>query len=153
MGIFDKFKGKKPEEVKSKPVKAEKAIKPEVKTVKAVKTEKAPEVALAKTESKKEIKGKSNQAFRVLVKPLITEKAAHLASINKYVFSVNPRMNKIEVKKAIRSIYKVEPLDVNIANCIGKAVRHGRTHGTTKDWKKAIVTLRPGDKIEVYEGV
>ncbi len=149
MSIFDKFKGKKPVEEK-KPAKAEAKAAAQPKPVKA---EKSKEPEPAKSESKKEIKGKSNQAFRVLVKPLITEKAAHLASLNKYVFSVNPKMNKIEIKKAIRSVYKVEPLDVNIANYPGKAVRHGRTHGRTKDWKKAIVTLRAGDKIEIYEGV
>lgn len=150
MGIFDKFKGKKEEDKKvlaPKPVKA-------VKTApKPVKVEKPAESSPIKAESKKDLKGKSNQAFRVLIKPLITEKAAYLASVNKYVFSVNPKMNKIEIKKAIRSIYKVEPLDVNIANYAGKSVRYGRNFGQTKAWKKAIVTLKPGDKIEVYEGV
>ncbi len=152
MGIFDKFKGKKEEETKAKVAKPVKAIKPQPKPVKVEKVE---EKSPVKTEVKKDkdLKGKSNQSFRVLIKPLITEKASYLASANKYVFSVNPRMNKIEIKKAIRSIYKVEPLDVNIANYGGKSVRYGRNFGKTKDWKKAIVTLKPGDKIEVYEGV
>jgi large subunit ribosomal protein L23 len=62
-------------------------------------------------------------------------------------------MNKVEVKKAIRVIYKVDPVSVNIANFSGKKVRYGRRSGKTKDWKKAIVTLKSGDKIQVYEGV
>ena len=62
-------------------------------------------------------------------------------------------MNKVEVKKAIRTIYNVEPIKVNIANFSGKSVRYGRIKGKTKNWKKAIVTLKQGDKIEVYEGV
>ena len=88
-----------------------------------------------------------------MLKPLITEKASELGALNKYVFAINPKMNKIEVKKAIRKIYQVDPLKVNILNFSGKKVRAGRIQGSTKNWKKAVVTLRSGDKIEVYEGV
>ncbi|MFA6322402.1 MAG: 50S ribosomal protein L23 [Candidatus Buchananbacteria bacterium] len=153
MGIFDKLKGKKEEEAKA--VKASAAAKTVKKTSdkseKPVLTETKP--AVVKAEAKKELKGKSLQAHLVIIKPLVTEKAAHLAALNKYVFSINPKMNKIEVKKAIRSIYHVEPLSVNLANCGGKNVRYGRSHGKTRNWKKAIVTLKAGDKIEIYEGV
>jgi len=151
MGLLDKLKFKKEEP---------KATKPE--TVKPAKQAKAEGPATAapaqivkpKAEVKPEnIKGKTVLAHRVIVKPLITEKAASLGEMNKYVFSVAPKMNKVEVKKAIRTIYKVDPVSINIANFKGKAVRHGRTSGTTRAWKKAIVTLKPGDKIEVYEGV
>jgi large subunit ribosomal protein L23 len=99
------------------------------------------------------IKGKTAQAYKVLVKPLVTEKASDLGVLNKYVFAIAVGMNKIEVKKAIRTIYKVEPVKINIANFKGKNVRYGRVKGKTKSWKKAVVTLKPGDKIEVYEGV
>ncbi|OGY45565.1 MAG: 50S ribosomal protein L23 [Candidatus Buchananbacteria bacterium RIFCSPHIGHO2_02_FULL_38_8] len=88
-----------------------------------------------------------------MIKPLVTEKAADLGALGKYVFAIDPKMNKIEVKKAIRSIYKVDPVQVNILNFSGKYVRYGRVWGKTKNWKKAVVTLKPGDKIEVYEGV
>ena len=160
MGIFDIFKKKKKEktEVKSKP---EEKIKPEVKEKpldlardKPVKPVKKVEKPVVKPEVKAgEIKGKSQQAYRVLVKPLITEKASDLGPLNKYVFAVNPRINKVEVKKAIRTIYNVEPIKVNISNFSGKSVRYGRIRGKTKSWKKAVVTLKEGDKIEVYEGV
>ena len=62
-------------------------------------------------------------------------------------------MNKIDVKKAIRTIYEVDPIKVNILNLSGRKVRYGKTRGKTKRWKKAIVTLKKGDSIEVYEGV
>lgn len=148
MGIFDHFKSKKQE---VKPVKMEEKVKLEKKSDKPAKEEKPK--TLPTTTAAKEIKGKTNQAYRILIKPLVTEKASHLAALNKYVFVVNPKMNKIEVKKAIRTIYKVEPVAVNILNFSGKSVRYGRTQGKTKSWKKAVVTLKEGDKIEVYEGV
>ena len=146
MGFFDKFKIKKPEEKKDKkPQKEDKAIKPAGKEDARVEEK--------KEDKSREIKGKSQIAFRVLLKPLITEKGTNLAAQNKYIFSVNPQMNKIEVKKAIRSIYRVDPVKINICNFPGKNVRYGRRQGKTKAWKKAIVTLKAGDKIEVYEGV
>jgi large subunit ribosomal protein L23 len=156
MGIFDKFKTKKEEEAVAKPQPAKKSEKKPVKKETAAPAKPAaiePVETAAKAEAKKEIKGKSNQTQRVLIKPLITEKAAHLAAQNKYVFAVNPRMNKIEIKKAVRTVYNVEPVNVNVANFSGKNVRYGRTFGQTRGWKKAIVTLKAGDKIEIYEGV
>ncbi|OGY52465.1 MAG: 50S ribosomal protein L23 [Candidatus Buchananbacteria bacterium RIFCSPLOWO2_01_FULL_56_15] len=99
------------------------------------------------------IRGTSQNAYRVLLKPLVTEKAADLGTHNQYVFMIDPRMNKIEVKKAVRTIYGINPLAVRIITMQGKAVRYGRRYGVTKSWKKAMVTLKAGDKIEVYEGV
>lgn len=126
-----------------------KEVKKEAKVEKAEKTEKK-----AKKGSKAgEIKGKTDRAYEILVKPLITEKASALGAINKYVFAVSPKTNKVEVKKAIRAVYNVDPIAVNISNFSGKRVRYGRTSGVTKGWKKAVVTLKPGDKIEVYEGI
>ncbi len=129
------------------PVKAE--VKPVPPTVKADKpTEK-------KSDKKPAAKmpGTSVKAYQILLKPLITEKATELGAQNKYVFSVDPSMNKVEVKKAIRQIYNVDPKAVNILNYSGKQVRYGKTTGQTKKWKKAVVTLKPGDTIQVYEGV
>ncbi|MCG2693579.1 50S ribosomal protein L23 [Candidatus Parcubacteria bacterium] len=72
---------------------------------------------------------------------------------NQYAFEVKPKANKVQIKKAIETYYNVRPVKVNIINIQGKNVRWGRTRGRTQDSKKAIVTLRQGDKIEVYEGV
>lgn len=153
MGIINLFKKKPPVEEKVEPEEEPKKV--EKKKVKEVKKEekKVEKKQPAKPEAKKEIKGKTKQAYRVLVKPLVTEKAADLGAYGKYVFAIDSRMNKIEVKKAIRTIYGVDPVKVNISNISGKSVRFGRIWGKTKNWKKAVITLKPGDKIEIYEGV
>lgn len=92
-------------------------------------------------------------ASDVILRPIVTEKSAHLAATGQYIFEIDPRANKIQVKHAIRSMYSVMPTSVNIQNLDGKDVRYGRTRGTRRNWKKAIVTLPKGKKIEVYEGV
>lgn len=92
-------------------------------------------------------------AFRVLVKPLITEKATDLSASNKYVFVITQAANKIEVAKAVQVVYGVKPVSINIISMKGKVVTRGRTRGRRKDWKKAIVTLKKGESIKIYEGV
>ena len=84
---------------------------------------------------------------------MVTEKGTYLASQNKYIFEVTPWANKVEIKKAIKAVYGVEPIKVNIVTLSGKKVRYGRTHGKTKDRKKAVITLAEGQTLEVYEGV
>ncbi len=95
----------------------------------------------------------SSNAHKVLVKPLITEKAADLGHLNKYVFMVDVDANKVEVAKAILAIYGVKPTSVNIINNKGKQITRGRIAGRRKDWRKAIVTLPKGKSISIYEGV
>ncbi len=168
MGFFDRFK-KKEEEQKlaqrstAKPVVAKKNAVITAPTTEK-KTEKQPEqkkdakpvtgkVDKIEKKEKIQIKGGTTEAYRVLLKPLITEKATTLSGLNKYVFAVDPSMNKVEVKKAIRSVYNVDPVAVNIANFHGKHVSSGRIHGKRKNWKKAVITLKQGDTIQVYEGV
>lgn len=92
-------------------------------------------------------------AYRVLVKPLVTEKAANLGALNKYVFAVAPRANKIEIAKAINEVYGIKPESINIIKVKGKNVRQGRRTGKRKDWKKAVITLPQGKSINIYEGV
>lgn len=89
----------------------------------------------------------------VIVQPLISEKAAGLAGANQYVFIVRKGANRQQVCTAIKSMYGVSPLGVNILNVRGKKVRFGRKEGTRSDWKKAIVTLPIGQTINVHEGV
>jgi len=96
---------------------------------------------------------KHGRAFRVLVKPLVTEKASVLGMQNKYVFSVDMDANKIEVAKAIEEVYGIKPVSVNIVRVTGKKVRHGKIQGKRKDFKKAVITLPKGKTIKVYEGV
>lgn len=94
-----------------------------------------------------------SQARDVIVRPLISEKTASLAGANQYVFVVHNDANRIEVRQAVKAMYGVSPLAVNIINVRGKAVRFGRRQGRRSDWKKAIITLPQGQTIHVYEGV
>ena len=93
------------------------------------------------------------EAARFLVRPLITEKATNLTASNKYVFVVSSEANKIAVARAVAAIYGVKPVAVNMINMEGKRVNRGRIKGQRSDWRKAIVTLKPGDTIKIYEGV
>jgi len=90
---------------------------------------------------------------RVLIKPLITEKATNLGAENKYIFVVSASANKISVAKAVEATYGVKPTSVNLLNVSGKKVTRGRISGQRKDWKKAVVTLKKGEAIKIYEGV
>lgn len=92
-------------------------------------------------------------AHEIICYPLITEKVTFIGRENKYSFAVNLKATKNEVKKAISEMYNVQPLKVNIINSKGRSVRWGRESGQTKAWKKAIVTLPVGQKIELVEGV
>lgn len=98
-------------------------------------------------------KVKFDQAYKILVKPLVTEKASMLAAQNKYMFAVSLKANKISVAKAIEAVFGIKPVQINIIKMEGKVVRTGRNKGKRKDWKKAIVTLPAGKTIQVYEGV
>lgn len=89
----------------------------------------------------------------VLKKPIITEKSMDLQADNKYTFSVDPNANKLEIKHAVEFMFKVKVLNVNTMRVKGKNKRVGRFQGKTNDWKKAVVTLKPGDKIEMFEGL
>jgi large subunit ribosomal protein L23 len=95
----------------------------------------------------------SSIAYRILVKPLVTEKASILASENKYIFEVSEQANKIEIAKAISHVYGIKPLRVAIIRLRGKKVTTRRIAGKRKDRKKAIITLPAGKSMNVYEGV
>lgn len=96
---------------------------------------------------------KYDQAYKILQKPLVTEKVTNLGIHDKYVFVVANDANKIEVAKAIYQVYGVKSIKINIIRNKGKATRSGRIAGKRKDWKKAIVTLAKGETIKIYEGV
>lgn len=104
-------------------------------------------------EKKEHGKHGHGQAYKHLIRPAMTEKASYLGMYNQYVFEVAPESNKSEIKKAIKALYGVEPVKINIMNMRGKTIRYGRNFGQLKNWKKAIITLRSGDKLDVYEGV
>ncbi len=88
----------------------------------------------------------------IIIRPLITEKNTTLMIDNKYSFEVLRTASKPEIKRAIETIFDVTVTKVHTMNVRGKLKRRGRAMGYTRDWKKAIVTLAPGDRIEVFEG-
>jgi large subunit ribosomal protein L23 len=91
--------------------------------------------------------------YQVIKKPLVTEKANILKEKdNKVAFVVDQAANKAEIKEAVERLLKVKVLKVNVSTMQGKARRVGRNFGKRPDWKKAVVTLRPGDRIEFFEG-
>ncbi len=92
--------------------------------------------------------------YNVLLAPLLTEKGTLLKEKdNKIVFRVARDANKIEIKKAVEEIFKVKVNRVTTINCKGKKKRLGKFEGRKPDWKKAIVTLKEGEKLDFIEGV
>ena len=91
--------------------------------------------------------------YEVLRRPVITEKNTTLQPLGKYAFEVAREANKPQVKQAVEKAFKVKVLGVNVMMVSGKTRRVGRRQVLTQPWKKAIVTLKPGDKIEFFEGV
>ncbi len=89
----------------------------------------------------------------VLIKPYITEKTTSMMADNKYTFIVPLTANKIEIRQAVEQIFKVRVLDVNTLRVLGKTKRMGKHTGKRPDFKKAIVKLAPGERIEFFEGV
>ena len=90
---------------------------------------------------------------QVLIKPTITEKSTLLQESGKYTFQVAPRANKVEVKEAVEKNFGVTVLDVNITKLHGKVKRYGARMSKHPDVKKAVVTLKPGDRINLIEGL
>ena len=98
--------------------------------------------------------GKVKDPYRIIRAPLLTEKCHDLKEqYNQVAFRVLPDANKTEIKEAVERIFKAKVASVNVINIAGKKKRLGRTVGRRSDWKKAIVTLKPGEKIEIIEGV
>ena len=133
MGFLDKLKLKK----KDAPAAAAAPEK--------AKAEKTP----AKTEDKavKPAKGDTGRAYQILLRPLLSEKGTHLAGKGEYVFIVNPKANKTEIRKSIEKVYDVRVDAVRIVNLPGKRRRYVRTLGRTSASKKAIVKVAKGEKI------
>lgn len=148
MGIFDRFKKKTDQKTASKkPTRpAEPSVKRESQAKKQI--EKKEALGPRKTGLKKNL-----EAERLILKPVISEKATSLAPAGKYVFEVSPTANRSEVAKAIASIYGVRPIKINVLNMSGKEIRYGRAEGRTKNRKKMIVTLKAGESISIQDGV
>jgi large subunit ribosomal protein L23 len=89
----------------------------------------------------------------VIQAPLISEKGTQLTeSFNQVLFKVRPDANKIEVKRAVETLFKVKVVQIRMARYLGKIRRIGRNMGRRSEWKKAFVTLKEGDKIDFFGG-
>ncbi|HBK54226.1 50S ribosomal protein L23 [Syntrophomonas wolfei] len=89
----------------------------------------------------------------IIIKPVVTEKSMNLLADNKYTFIVDKRANKTEIKNAIENIFAVRVESVNTMNIKGKPKRMGRFEGKKPDRKKAVISLKPGHKIRLFEGM
>lgn len=148
--LFKKILSRKPksEPAKQEPKKEAEQVAGKQKAGKVQKT--APTPRKISSASKKSLA----RAYSVIKEPHITEKAAALSEQNKYVFKIFPKANKLEVQKAIQSIYDVHVEKVHIVHVAPKRRRVGRhqgwQHGLKHGYKKAIVTLKKGEKIESF---
>lgn len=148
MGIGDFLKRKKTkpdevkkeEDVKNKPQKIEADFKEK---------KKIDEAKIQPSAIKKKQEIKTDLAYRVLKAPQVTEKATDLTKKNQYIFKIFPRTNKSEIKKAVNELYGVDVLSVKIIKVPAKKRRLGRISGWRKGYKKAIVKIKEGQKIEV----
>jgi large subunit ribosomal protein L23 len=99
-------------------------------------------------------------APEIILRPVISEKSIDESGRGKYTFAVNDKANKIQIKAAVEELYRSEKITVVSVNVLTtkakekrRGTRRGRTSGYTTPWRKAIVTLAPGQKIEFFEGV
>jgi large subunit ribosomal protein L23 len=93
------------------------------------------------------------EVYEIIRRPLVTEKSTQQKEANRqYAFEVNRKANKNEIQSAVERLFKVKVLEVRTCNVLGKVKRLGRKYGKRPDWKKAIVTLQEGDRIEFFEG-
>lgn len=139
MPILDIFKKKKSKEKPSFVKAAEGKEKKEQKS-EQIKTE---------AQKPKKIKGLSATAYRILKSLHVTEKATDLSKNNQYVFEVFPKANKSEIKKAIEGTFNVDVIRINIVKTPGKKRRLGRTFGWKEGYKKAIIKVKEGQKIDI----
>jgi large subunit ribosomal protein L23 len=95
----------------------------------------------------------SKDPYLIIKRPIVTEKSMAGSALGKYTFEVDRDANKIEIAEAVETIFKKSVLKVNTLTVKGKKKRVRYRTGRTPDWKKAIVTLRPGQTIELFEGM
>ena len=139
MSLFDFFKKKKKPKKKIEKKKIEKKVEKKVE-------EKAEARPLPKVKPKRKV---SKMAYRVLSSVHVTEKATGLEAEDKYVFNVSPKANKSEIKKAVQNLYGVNVVNVRIINIPRKQRKLGKQKGWRKGYKKAIVRIDKGQRIEI----
>ncbi len=157
MALLDFLKKKEPPKASlAKGGEIEKAKKSEKKSeeISVKKTDKGAKRTLTPSESEEKkvspSKIKSTRfSYEAIKQPHISEKASYLAEKGQYIFEISPNYNKNEIKKAVEGIYGVDVLSVNMIKIPAKKRRLGRTEGFRKAYKKAVVTIKEGQKIEI----
>ena len=91
-------------------------------------------------------------AGQIIIAPIVSEKSYHGSVYGKYTFKVHPDAHRTQVRHAIEELFEVDVVKVNIVKVAPKPKRRGLHRGTRAGWKKAVVQLRPGDTIEIFEG-
>ncbi len=138
MGLFSRNKKEKEEE-KPKPEETARETVPAGEG----------EVATPTVPAMKLPKGEDAHSYQIILRPIITEKGGLLERYGQYLFKVAKDANKVEIKKAIEKLYKVRVAKVNVASVPSKFRRVGEHEGKKSGFKKAIVILREGEKIEI----
>ena len=90
---------------------------------------------------------------QVIIRPVVSEKSYVLAAAGKYTFRVHPRAHKTQIRQAIEALFEVRVVDVRTLSVKSKPKRRGLTSGRTREWKKAIVQVAPGDEIPIFAGL
>lgn len=90
---------------------------------------------------------------QIIIEPVLTEKSNELRESGQYIFRVDPRANKVQIKDAVRRLFGVHPVRCNVVTVKGKPKRARFHRGYTANWKKATVTLAEGERIAAFEGV
>lgn len=157
MSIFDRFKKTKKDNKETKAVPKKKAVKETPKKEKQPdlddilnKPAAGPQAPVMQPKSGKRVEKKEfSQAYRILEHPQVTEKSGASSEKGIYIFRVKPKANKQEIKKAVRDLYGVAVKKVNIINIPKKFRRLGKSEGFKSGYKKAMVKLAEGEKIEI----
>jgi large subunit ribosomal protein L23 len=92
-------------------------------------------------------------ASQVIIRPVVSEKSYVLAAVDKYTFRVHPDAHKTQIRQAVEELFDVKVVDVRTMSVKSKPKRRGYTSGRTRSWKKAIVQVRPGDTIPIFQGL
>jgi large subunit ribosomal protein L23 len=155
MSIFDRFKKQGEKTTKGSVAKQVTAVALDSSTTAAEVTSKPTKKTVVKKSVAQKASNRTLSAFaaRTILAPVVSEKSAHLSDRSVMVFHVAPDANRIAVRQALKEMYNVRALKINIINTRGKAVRFGKSSGRQSDVKKALVTLPKGTRLDVFEGV
>jgi large subunit ribosomal protein L23 len=89
----------------------------------------------------------------VIIRPVVSEKTYVLSSANRYTFRVHREAHKTQIRQAVEALFDVHVVDVRTMSVKSKPKRRGNTKGRTREWKKAIVQIRAGESIPIYQGL